>query len=79
MLRWLIALLILANLLALATIYGAFGPLPAAGSRETWHMSRQFHPERLAVRGLAAPESVDPAVVGGPAPSPPIQASSLAP
>ena len=32
MLRWLIAFLILANLLMLAVVQGMFGPLPAAGA-----------------------------------------------
>lgn len=78
MLRWLIAILILANLAAFAAIYGVFGPTPASGSRETQHLSRQIHADRLTVRPISASESVDVPVVGGPVAEPAVQASTLA-
>ena len=77
MLRWLIAILILANLLAFAAIGGVFGPTPASGSRETQHLNRQIHPERLQVRPIRPSESADVATVGGPVAQPAVQASSL--
>ncbi len=77
MLRWLIPILIVANLLAFAAINGLFGPTPSSGTRETQHLSRQIHPERLAVRAITEAESVDQPIVGGPAPVAPVQASSL--
>jgi len=77
MLRWLIAILILANLAALASVLGAFGPIPAAGSRSGDPLNRQVHPERLAVRAIPASESVDVPVVGGPVVLPDVQTSAL--
>ena len=50
MLRWLIPVLILANLLMLAVAHGAFGPLPAAGAREPHHLLLQVRPESLSTR-----------------------------
>jgi hypothetical protein len=77
MLRWLIAILFLANLLAFATLRGVFGPLPYAGAREPSHLNRQIHPDTLRVQALSAAEAADQAVVGAPAPSPAIAASAL--
>jgi hypothetical protein len=78
MLRWLIALLVIANLLAFATARGLFGPAPAAGAREPSHMGRQIHPDVLRVQPMSAADAADQAVVGGPAPVAPIAASALA-
>lgn len=78
MLRWLIAVLFLANLLVFATVRGAFGPPPAAGDREPSHLKRQIHPEALHVQPVSATQTDPPAVVGGPAPEPAIAASALA-
>jgi hypothetical protein len=77
MLRWLIAILFLANMLAFATVRGAFGPTPLAGARESNHLNRQIHPEMLKVQPVSAAEAADLAVVGGPAPAPAIAASEL--
>ncbi|WP_122153240.1 hypothetical protein [Paraburkholderia sp.] len=77
MLRWLIAILFLANLVAFATVRGAFGPIPLAGARESNHLNRQLHPELLKVQPVSAAEAADLAVVGGPAPAPAIAASEL--
>ncbi len=77
MLRWLIPLLIIANLVAFAAMRGVFGPLPYAGAREPGHLNRQVHPEWLKVQPLSAAQAADLAVVGGPAPTPPIAASAL--
>ncbi|SDF79062.1 hypothetical protein [Paraburkholderia phenazinium] len=75
MLRWLIAILFLANMLAFVTVRGMFGPAPLAGAREPNHLNRQIHPETLKVQPVA--EAADLAVVGGPAPAPAISASEL--
>ncbi|RFU47172.1 hypothetical protein [Paraburkholderia sp. DHOC27] len=77
MLRWLIALLVLANLLAFITLTGMFGPLPYAGVREPSHLTRQIQPDSLKVQALSAAEAADQPVVGAPAPSPAIAASAL--
>ncbi|WP_322010448.1 hypothetical protein [Paraburkholderia sp. J12] len=77
MLRWLIAILILANLVAFSAIRGVFGPTPASGSRDSLPLNRQIHPERLAVRPIPASESADVPVVGGPVADPAVQASAL--
>ncbi|WP_322043830.1 hypothetical protein [Paraburkholderia sp. J67] len=77
MLRGLIAILILANLLALGAIRGLFGPLPASGTLERKHLNRQIHPEGLGVRAIRPSESVDVPVVGGPVVDPAIQSSTL--
>ncbi|MGF6726996.1 hypothetical protein P3T43_006388 [Paraburkholderia sp. GAS41] len=77
MLRWLIAILLLANLLAFATLRGMFGPLPYAGAREPGHLNRQIHPETLRVQPVSAAAPADLAVVGAPAPAAPIAASEL--
>lgn len=78
MLRWLIAILFLANLLTFVTLRGMFGPLPYAGVREPNHLNRQIRPDTLRVQALSAAEAADQAVVGAPAPSPAIAASELA-
>ncbi|HEY3599369.1 MAG TPA: hypothetical protein VGL08_17880 [Paraburkholderia sp.] len=77
MLRWLITLLVIANLLAFVAVRGMFGPAPAAGTREPNHLNRQIHPEWLEVRPMSAADAADQAVVGGPAPVAPIAASAL--
>jgi hypothetical protein len=77
MLRWLIALLVIANLLSFAAVRGLFGPVPAAGAREPFHLNRQIHPEWLRVQPMSAADASDQAVVGGPAPVAPISASAL--
>jgi hypothetical protein len=77
MLRWLIAILFLANLLAFATLRGVFGPLPYAGAREPGHLNRQMHPEAVRVQPVSVASATDLAVVGGPAPAPAIAASAL--
>ena len=77
MLRWLIAFLLVANLVAFAAIYGVFGPTPASGTRETQHLGRQIHPERLIVRPILASESVDVPLIGGPVASPRVQSEPL--
>jgi hypothetical protein len=77
MLRWLIAILFLANLLAFVTLRGVFGPTPFAGAREPNHLNREIHPESLKVQPISAAEAADLAVVGGPAPAPAIAASAL--
>ncbi|HEY1996005.1 hypothetical protein [Paraburkholderia sp.] len=78
MLRWLIAILFLANMLAFVTLRGVFGPTPIAGAREPNHLNRQIHPETLRVEAVSASEAADLAVVGGPAPTPAVAASELA-
>jgi hypothetical protein len=77
MLRWLIAILFLANMLAFVAMRGIFGPTPTAGGREPNHLNRQLHAEGLKVRPVTAAEAADQAVVGGPAPTAPIAASAL--
>jgi hypothetical protein len=77
MLRWLIALLILANLLMFAVVQGMFGPLPAAGAREPHHLLQQVHPEALNVRPLHPEDAADQPQVGGPVPATNIEASPL--
>ncbi|WP_042299362.1 hypothetical protein [Paraburkholderia kururiensis] len=78
MLRWLIAILLLANLLALAAISGAFGPTPASGPREPGHLNREVHPDWLKVRPISPAESADATIVGGPVPMPAVKSSELA-
>lgn len=77
MLRWLIAILFLANMLAFVAMRGVFGPTPTAGGREPNHLIRQIHPEWLKVHPVTAAEAADQALVGGPAPAAPIAASVL--
>jgi hypothetical protein len=77
MLRWLIAILFLANMLAFVVMRGVFGPTPTAGGREPNHLIRQIHPEWLKVQPVTPSEAADQPVVGGPAPAAPIAASVL--
>jgi hypothetical protein len=77
MLRWLIAILILANLLAFGAIRGVFGPTPASGARDSRPLTRQIHPERLSVRPILPSESIDVPVVGGPVALPAVQTTTL--
>jgi hypothetical protein len=77
MLRWPIAILILANVLAFVALRGAFGPVPVAAGRDPAHLNRQIHPDWLKVRPVSAADAADQAVVGGPAPSAPISTSEL--
>ncbi|CAH2811646.1 MAG: hypothetical protein CBARDMAM_6627 [uncultured Caballeronia sp.] len=78
MLRWLLALLFLANLLMFVVVQGVFGPLPSVGGREPQHLDRQVHPELVRVRPISPEEAADQAVVGGPAPLAAVQAAPLA-
>ena len=78
MLRWLIALLVLANVIVFVVAQGGVSPLPSAGAREPQHLDRQLHPELVRVRPISPEESADQAVVGGPAPSPAVEAAPLA-
>jgi hypothetical protein len=77
MLRWLIALLILANLLMFAVMRGMFGPLPAAGAREPHHLLQQVHPETLTTRSIHLEDAFDQPHVGGPAPAANVQTAPL--
>ncbi|ALK32058.1 hypothetical protein [Burkholderia plantarii] len=75
MLRWLIAILLVANLIALAAIEGLFGPPPAAGAREPAHLAQQVRPEALRVSATA--QAAETPVVGGPITSPAIDVQPL--
>jgi hypothetical protein len=77
MLRWLIAILFLANLVAFALASGMLGPLPAAGAREPNHLERQVHPEWIKARPISEAETAEQAVVGKPDPTPSIKAAPL--
>ncbi|WP_206954778.1 hypothetical protein [Trinickia acidisoli] len=77
MLRWLIAILFLANLIAFALASGMLGPLPAAGTREPHHLERQIHPEWLKAQPISEAESAEQAIVGQPDPTPSITAAPL--
>lgn len=77
MLRWLITLLILANLLMFAVMHGMFGPLPAAGAREPHHLLQQVHPEALTTRAIHPEEAFDQPRIGGPAPAANVQTAPL--
>ncbi|WP_244129358.1 hypothetical protein [Burkholderia gladioli] len=76
MLRWLIAILLVANLVALAAIQGLFGPPPAAGAREPWHLTQQVRPQ--ALHTTAVTQAAEQPVVGGPISSPPVESQPLA-
>ncbi|WP_244120047.1 hypothetical protein [Burkholderia gladioli] len=76
MLRWLIAILLVANLVALAAIQGLFGPPPAAGAREPWHLTQQIRPQALHTTAVA--QAAEQPVVGGPISSAPIESQPLA-
>ncbi|HDR9202780.1 TPA: hypothetical protein QDB48_004137 [Burkholderia vietnamiensis] len=75
MLRWLIAVLFLANMLAFVAVRGVFGPLPAAGPREPGVLERQVHPEVLRATPLA--QATDQPVIGGPIAPPAVTAEPL--
>lgn len=75
MLRWLIAILLVANLVALAAIQGLFGPPPAAGAREPWHLTQQVRPQALHTTAVA--QAAEQPVVGGPISSPPVESQPL--
>lgn len=77
MLRWLIAILVVADLVAFALASGMLGPLPASGPREPNHLNRQIHPEWLQVRPLSAAEANDQAIVGKAAPTPAVATTPL--
>ncbi|HEY2605407.1 hypothetical protein P0D88_00715 [Paraburkholderia sp. RL18-103-BIB-C] len=77
MLRWPIAILLLANILAFVAVRGVFGPPPTAGGREPIHLNREVHPEWLKVQAVTTAQATDQPVVGGPAPAAPIAASEL--
>ncbi|SAK40829.1 hypothetical protein AWB79_00332 [Caballeronia hypogeia] len=77
MLRWLIALLILANLLMFAVMRGTFGPLPAASAREPHHLTQQVRPEALTTRSIPPEEAFDQPRVGGPAPAANVRTAPL--
>ncbi|CAN0623813.1 conserved protein of unknown function [Burkholderia multivorans] len=74
MLRWLIAVLFLANMLAFLAARGLFGPPPAAGAREPGLLSRQVMPGTLRVTPLA--QGADQAAGNAPV-APPAPASAL--
>lgn len=74
MLRWLIAILFVANVLAFALLRGMFGPLPAAGPREPVHLVQQVRPDALQVAAAAPGQPV----VGGPISQPALDAQPLA-
>ncbi|AFQ46982.1 hypothetical protein PI86_00625 [Burkholderia sp. A9] len=76
MLRWLIAVLFLANMLAFVVARGVFGPLPAAGPREPGMLSRQVRPDALRAMPLA--QATDQPVIGGPLAAPAVTAEPLA-
>ncbi|HGL4262303.1 hypothetical protein [Burkholderia dolosa] len=76
MLRWLIAILFLANLLAFVAARGVFGPLPAAGARDPDVLSRQVRPDALHATPLTQP--TDQPLVGGPIAPPAVAAEPLA-
>ncbi|VWC51282.1 hypothetical protein BLA6993_07967 [Burkholderia lata] len=76
MLRWLIAVLFLANMLAFVVARGVFGPLPAAGPREPGVLARQVLPDALRVTPLA--QASDQPVIGGPIAPPAVTAEPLA-
>ncbi|MBN3792905.1 hypothetical protein [Burkholderia sp. Ac-20353] len=75
MLRWLIAVLFLANMLALVVTREVLGPQPAAGPREPGILSRQVRPDALRVTPLA--QASDQAVSGGPIAAPAVAAEPL--
>ena len=78
MLRWLIAILFLANVVAFALASGALGPVPAAGPRETHHLNSQVHPEWLKVKPISEAEAAEQPLIGAPDPTPQIGAAPLA-
>jgi hypothetical protein len=77
MLRWLIAILVLANMLAFALASGMLGPLPSSGPREPNHLNRQVHPEWLKTRPISSAEAGEQAIVGAPTIQPAVAAAPL--
>lgn len=77
MLRWLIAILFLANLVAFGLASGMLGPPPASGPLEPHHLERQVHPEWLKTRPMTEAESAEQPVIGQPDPTPKIAAAPL--
>ncbi|MGG1945124.1 hypothetical protein AB1286_09955 [Trinickia sp. NRRL B-1857] len=77
MLRWLIAILLLANMIAFALASGMLGPLPAAGPIESNHIERQIHPEWLKAKPITEAEAAGQVIVGQPDPSPSVSATPL--
>lgn len=78
MLRWLIALLVTANLIAFGLASGALSPPPSSGPREPGHLNRQVRPEWLKTRPISAAEAGEQAIVGKPAPEPSVVETPLA-
>ena len=77
MLRWLIAILVLANALAFALASGMLGPLPYSGPREPSRLNREVHPEWLKAKPISATEAGEQAIVGTPAPAPDVTSAPL--
>ncbi|CCD37660.1 hypothetical protein BKIR_c2_4635 [Candidatus Paraburkholderia kirkii UZHbot1] len=77
MLRWLITLLILANLAMFGVVRGMFGFLPAARGGEPHHLLQQVHPEALTTRAIHPEEAFDQPRVGRPVPAANVHASPL--
>ncbi len=77
MLRWLIAILFLANLVAFALASGMLGALPASGPREPHHLERQVHPEWLQTRPMSEAEATEQPTIGQPDPLPKIAGAPL--
>ncbi|WP_116134759.1 hypothetical protein [Trinickia diaoshuihuensis] len=77
MLRWLIAILLLANMIAFALASGMLGPLPAAGPIESNHIERQVHPEWLKATPISEAQSAEQVIIGQPDPSPALNAAPL--
>lgn len=75
MLRWLISILVAANLIALAAVQGLFGPRPAAGPREPSHLAQQVHAQALRVTATVQPAEAP--TVGGPIASPTVESMLL--
>lgn len=75
MLRWLIAILVAANLIALAAAQGLFGPQPAAGPREPSHLTQQVHPQALRV--TATVQAAEAPTVGGPIATPAVESMPI--
>ncbi|WP_241015211.1 hypothetical protein, partial [Burkholderia sp. Ac-20379] len=75
MLRWLISILVAANLIALAAVQGLFGSRPAAGPREPSHLAQQVRPQALRV--TATVQAAEAPTVGGPIASPSVESMLL--
>ncbi|MEK6423153.1 MAG: hypothetical protein V4801_26485 [Burkholderia gladioli] len=75
MLRWLISILVAANLIALAAVQGLFGARPAAGPREPSHLAQQVRPQALRV--TATVQAAEAPTVGGPIASPSVESMLL--